>query len=73
MHEKPQNSTGGTGLAQHKNFGTSRTSSVWSEVRMVTLTFWPLESSTSSTTSSVGICCVSWREKQDCHCGPPHC
>uniref|UniRef100_A0A8V0Y022 Translation initiation factor eIF2B subunit delta n=2 Tax=Gallus gallus TaxID=9031 RepID=A0A8V0Y022_CHICK len=30
---------------------------------MVTLTFWPLESSTSSTTSSVGICCVSCREK----------
>lgn len=48
---------------KHKSSGTSRTSSVWSEVRMVTLTFWPLESSTSSTTSSVGICCVSCREK----------
>lgn len=48
---------------KHKSSGTSRTSSVWSEVRMVTLTIWPLESSTSSTTSSVGICCVSCREK----------
>lgn len=37
---------------------------------MVTLTFCPLESSTSSTTSSVGICCVSWREKQDWHPSP---
>lgn len=37
---------------------------------MVTLTLCPLESSTSSTTSSVGICCVSWREKQDWHPSP---
>lgn len=37
---------------------------------MVTLTVCPLESSTSSTTSSVGICCVSWRKTQAQDCGP---
>lgn len=38
---------------------TSRTSSVWSEVRMLTVTFWPLERQMSRATSSVGICWVS--------------
>lgn len=38
---------------------TSRTSSVWSEVRMLTVTFWPLERQMSRAASSVGICWVS--------------
>lgn len=38
---------------------TSRTSSVWSEVRMLTVTFWPLDRQMSRAASSVGICCVS--------------
>lgn len=43
---------------------TSRTSSVWSEVRMLTVTFWPLERQMSRATSSVGICCVSFGRKK---------
>lgn len=41
---------------------TSRTSSVWSEVRMLTVTFCPFERQMSRATSSVGICCVSCRK-----------